>query len=122
MPTKMGGPEVFRQILQRIAQMLTGRCAAAVASGRLTDRRGRMQGRCSGRLGRRPFGPARGWLARLAAGVALIACACTHVRSGPVEQHYVDFATRAPHGNTVYVCHAYGCRLQTPFGFTEADI
>lgn len=52
----------------------------------------------------------------------LIVCACTHERTGPVGQHFVDFATRPPRNNTVYVCHAYGCRMQTPFHFTEADI
>jgi hypothetical protein len=61
----------------------------------------------------------------LAGAAALFGCAlgaCTHPRSGPVGQHFVDFATRPPRGNTVYVCHAYGCRMQTPFRFTEADI
>jgi hypothetical protein len=53
---------------------------------------------------------------------ALVLVACTHVRNGPVEQHYLDFATRPPKGNTVYVCHAYGCRMQTPVRLTEADI
>lgn len=48
--------------------------------------------------------------------------ACVHERSGPVGQHYLDFSTRPPRGNTVYVCHAYGCRMQTPFHFTSADI
>lgn len=47
---------------------------------------------------------------------------CTYARSGPVSQHYLDFQSRAPNGNTVYVCHAYGCKLQTRFRFTDADI
>lgn len=47
---------------------------------------------------------------------------CTHPRSGPVSQHYADFQSRPPAGNTVYVCHAYGCKLQTRFRFTDADI
>ena len=47
---------------------------------------------------------------------------CTHPRTGPVSQHYVDFSTRPPRNNTVYVCHAYGCRMQTAFRFTDADI
>jgi hypothetical protein len=59
-------------------------------------------------------------VAAVCAGLAL--AACTHERTGPVGQHYADFATRPPNGNTVYVCHAYGCRMQTPFRFTEADI
>ena len=63
-------------------------------------------------------------LATLPAAVllAFMAGACTHERSGPVGQHYVDFQSRPPNGNTVYVCHAYGCRMQTRFRFTDADI
>jgi hypothetical protein len=57
-----------------------------------------------------------------AALVAILLVACTHERSGSVVQHYADFSTRPPRGNTVYVCHAYGCRMQTPFHFTDADI
>lgn len=48
--------------------------------------------------------------------------ACTHPRTGPVSQHYVDFAVEPPRNNTVYVCHAYGCRMQTRFRFTDADV
>jgi hypothetical protein len=68
-------------------------------------------------------GPARFGLA-LGLGTLLAAAlgACTHERTGPVGQHFVDFSTRPPRGNTVYVCHAYGCRLQTPFHFTERDL
>jgi hypothetical protein len=54
--------------------------------------------------------------------VALLVGGCTHERKGPVGQHYLDFATRPPRNNTVYVCHAYGCRKQTPFRFTDEDI
>jgi hypothetical protein len=54
--------------------------------------------------------------------VCLVLGGCTHVRTGPVSGHYVDFSARPPRGNTVYVCHAYGCRMQTPFRFTDADI
>jgi hypothetical protein len=57
-----------------------------------------------------------------AAGVPALLAGCTHERLGPVSQHYVDFHTEAPRNNTVYVCHAYGCRMQTPFRFTDADI
>ena len=53
---------------------------------------------------------------------ALLLCGCTHERKGPVGQHYIDFSTRPPRNNTVYVCHAYGCRMQTPFRFTDEDI
>ena len=57
-----------------------------------------------------------------AAGVLALLAGCTHERLGPVSQHYVDFHTEAPRNNTVYVCHAYGCRMQTPFRFTDADL
>ena len=57
-----------------------------------------------------------------AASIALLVVGCTHERLGPVSQHYLDFHTQAPRNNTVYVCHAYGCRLQTPFRFNDADI
>ena len=58
----------------------------------------------------------------MAAIAAVLLCGCTHERKGPVGQHYIDFSTRPPRNNTVYVCHAYGCRMQTPFRFTDADI
>lgn len=63
-----------------------------------------------------------GRLRRLAVLGLLLLAACTHERTGPVDRHYADFTVRPPRGNTVYVCHAYGCRLQTPFRFTETDI
>ncbi len=47
---------------------------------------------------------------------------CTYERTGPVSDHYVEFKTQPPAGNTVYVCHAYGCKMQTKFRFTENDI
>ncbi|MGD9802353.1 MAG: hypothetical protein AB7E81_14175 [Hyphomicrobiaceae bacterium] len=62
----------------------------------------------------------RGWLT--AAFLCLLAAGCTHVRTGSVDRHFADFNIREPHGNTVYVCHAYGCKLQTHFRFTDQDI
>lgn len=47
---------------------------------------------------------------------------CTHERNGPVSAHFADFTTRPPAGNTVYVCHAYGCKLQTRFRFRDEDV
>ena len=47
---------------------------------------------------------------------------CTHVRTGSVDRHFADFKAREPRGNTAYVCHAYGCKMQTRFHFTDADI
>lgn len=54
--------------------------------------------------------------------LVLTLAACTHPRTGPVSQHFVDFHARPPAANTVYVCHAYGCSRQTRFRFTDADI
>src|SRR5437763_12711658 len=54
--------------------------------------------------------------------MGLALCGCTHIRTGPPSKHYVDFSVRPPRNNTVYVCHAYGCRMQTAFRFTDADI
>jgi hypothetical protein len=53
---------------------------------------------------------------------ALAIGGCTHVRTGSIDKHFVEFKAREPRGNTVYVCHAYGCKLQTRFRFTEKDI
>lgn len=47
---------------------------------------------------------------------------CTHPRTGPVSRHFADFQVEPPRGNTVHVCHSYGCRMQTPFRFTDADV
>ena len=54
--------------------------------------------------------------------LALGAAGCTHERTGSVDRHFADFKSREPRGNTVYVCHAYGCSLQTRFRFTDDDI
>ncbi len=54
--------------------------------------------------------------------VALLLAACTHERLGPTLNHFADFQVTAPSGNAVHVCHAYGCRKQTRFRFTDADI
>lgn len=53
---------------------------------------------------------------------ALAGASCTHERSGPTLGHYDDFHARKPNGNTVYVCHSYGCRTQSRVRFTDADI
>jgi hypothetical protein len=52
----------------------------------------------------------------------LALAACTHDRTGPVEDHYADFQVTAPVKNRVTVCHAYTCQMKTPFTFTDADI
>ncbi|MEJ2125452.1 MAG: hypothetical protein P8Y67_12100 [Alphaproteobacteria bacterium] len=59
-------------------------------------------------------------LAILLSGLGL--AACTYERDGPPVSHYQEFQTRAPKGNTVYVCHAYGCQKQTPLKFGQKQI
>ena len=56
------------------------------------------------------------------ASLALSVAACTHDRTGPVETHFQDFQVAEPVKNTVSVCHAYTCKMQTKFTFTDADI
>ncbi len=48
--------------------------------------------------------------------------ACTHERNGPVEGHFQDFQVSKPVSNSVTVCHAYTCKMQTKFTFKDADI
>ncbi len=57
----------------------------------------------------------------IAAAAAALA-GCTYERKGAPELHYGEFKTVPPRGNTVTVCHAYGCQMQTKFRFTSADI
>jgi hypothetical protein len=64
----------------------------------------------------------KGIVCLAAASISATLLGCTHERLGPVSQHYIDFHTEAPRNNTVYVCHAYGCRMQTAFRFTDTHI
>jgi hypothetical protein len=47
---------------------------------------------------------------------------CSFESGAPIDQHYQTFAARTPENNKIFVCSAYGCRTQTPFKFTKADI
>jgi hypothetical protein len=47
---------------------------------------------------------------------------CTYDEEGPPDAHFEKFATKPPRLDTVTVCHAYGCKAQTRFTFTENDI
>lgn len=58
-------------------------------------------------------------LAALAAGGL---AGCTHEGFGTEALHYATFSVPKPEGMTVHVCHAYGCRQQTKFRFTDKDI
>lgn len=54
---------------------------------------------------------------------ALALAGCTYEKSGPVLDHYQQFSVEAPNArNRVNVCHGYGCRTQSKFTFTAADV
>src|SRR4029079_6002967 len=56
-------------------------------------------------------------------GLALsLLSACVYEQEGPPEAHFETFSAKPPNGDTVTVCHAYGCKAQTAFTFTPADI
>ena len=57
-----------------------------------------------------------------AVAAAMLLAACTHERHGPTLGHFDDFGVKRPDGNVVHVCHAYGCKEQTKFRFSEVDI
>ncbi len=58
----------------------------------------------------------------LAVALALVAAGCTHEGFGSAENHFSTFSVPQPTGATVHVCHAYGCRKQTKYRFSEAEI
>lgn len=64
----------------------------------------------------------RFWIMASVLTAAQALTACTYHRTGDVPVHYMDFSTAAPRGNRITHCHAYGCKMQTPFTFTQADI
>jgi hypothetical protein len=47
---------------------------------------------------------------------------CVYYQKGPPTVHFEEFSTKPPKADTVTVCHAYGCKAQTPFTFSQADI
>ena len=55
-------------------------------------------------------------------GLLLPLMGCTHPGLATLDAHFAMFNVPAPNGNTVTVCHAYGCRQQTKFRFTDADM
>jgi len=54
----------------------------------------------------------------LSAGVA----GCAYHSDGSIDLHYLRYKARLPEGDKVFACSAYGCRTQTEFKFTAADI
>ena len=47
---------------------------------------------------------------------------CAYSGNGPIDEHYAKYKAGMPEGDKVFVCSSYGCRKQTPFRFTAADI
>lgn len=47
---------------------------------------------------------------------------CVYKQQGPPEVHFKEFSAKPPQGDTVTVCHAYGCKSQTPFTFSQSDL
>lgn len=63
------------------------------------------------------------WYATLCSlGLALAAGGCTYAGFGSVENHFASFQVPSPTGNTVHVCHAYGCQKKTKFTFSGSDV
>jgi len=56
--------------------------------------------------------------------VLLAAClaGCVNARGGDPKMHYLEFNAEPPKGNRVTVCHAYTCKMQTPYTFRQKDI
>jgi hypothetical protein len=47
-------------------------------------------------------------------------CAYNSLRS--IDEHFQTYKARMPEGDNVFVCSAYGCRTQTKYRFTSADV
>ena len=47
---------------------------------------------------------------------------CVYYQEGPPEAHFKEFSAKPPTLDTVSVCHAYGCKAQTLFTFSQADL
>ena len=58
----------------------------------------------------------------LAAGLSGCAQAFVYGGGDDVRIHYARFGATPPQGNTVTVCHAYTCKMQTPYTFSQKDL
>jgi hypothetical protein len=61
-------------------------------------------------------------LAGLACAPLLGLPSCAYQPTALIDDHYATYKARLPEKDRVFVCSSYGCRTQTPFRFTEADI
>ena len=48
--------------------------------------------------------------------------ACTYDEGPDPSSRFLRLGMDAPQKNTVVVCHAYGCKMKTPYRFTNANI
>ena len=48
--------------------------------------------------------------------------ACTYDEGPDPSSRFLRLGMDAPQKNTVVVCHAYGCKMKTPYRFTSANI
>ena len=56
----------------------------------------------------------------IVAGASL--AACTYDEGPDPSKRFLRLGMDAPQKNTVVVCHAYGCKMKTPYRFTSANI
>jgi len=54
--------------------------------------------------------------------LASLLAGCTYGGRGDWRIHYAAFDAEAPRGNTITVCHAYSCKMQTPYTFSQKDL
>src|SRR5262245_26133626 len=47
---------------------------------------------------------------------------CAYQPAGLIDDHYSSYKARLPEKDRVFVCSSYGCRTQTPFTFSAADL
>ena len=67
--------------------------------------------------------PLSPWTFTAAAGFAiLLLSGCTYGLNGSNESHFRQYQTALPKGDTVTVCSGYGCKAQTTYPFSRADI
>ncbi len=61
-------------------------------------------------------------LATLGLAALLALPGCAYQPKGLIDDHFSTYKARLPEQNRVFVCSSYGCRTQTPFTFSAADL
>jgi hypothetical protein len=54
--------------------------------------------------------------------ISALVAGCTYDDGPDPNWHFFKMQMDAPQGNKVVVCHAYGCKMKTPYRFTSADM